>query len=192
MSYSEFQPPERSGHLTIPVLQHIWGQPWPSDLVVGMLTALRPSHVRVSLDAGDVLGDNAVLWRVTILVRDGIVCAIEQEVQIGLDNLEANNGHELYNQYLHEPTKVFAGLMAGHLRAMWAENLLFTFVKVSNTMATAFYRGRPIASIGMSDDMPPCYEITTVQHQEVIATWHGVYRCTTPEKVSEYLQTLIQ
>ena len=83
--------PTRIGFTSILVLPFLNGQPW-DDLARAYVHALRPSRVRVS---ESWITCDAMLWRVTVMLKNGVVAYIEQEVEVDLSSGEWQNGHEL-------------------------------------------------------------------------------------------------
>lgn len=87
-----YEPSERMGWTSIPVLQNLWGTPW-NTAAENFLRCLRPSVVRVVGFRQGVTLD-AVTWRVTVYLGEGDVNIerIEQEVEVGLTGFR--NGHD--------------------------------------------------------------------------------------------------
>ncbi len=97
-----YEPNERYGYLTLPVLLDLWGTAW-NAAAANFLQCLRPSMVRVIGYRQSVTLDIAN-WRVTVyLDTDNKIDRIEQEVKVGLVGFR--NGHDasLYyrRQYEH-------------------------------------------------------------------------------------------
>lgn len=88
-----YEPPERMGYLSLPVLQFLWGQPW-DDLALNLVHSLQPSALRV-IYWGGVEKTDAIRQRVTIyLNKDDTIRSMEQEVNVGL--VGQSNGHTLW------------------------------------------------------------------------------------------------
>src|SRR4051812_12468203 len=86
------------GHITMPVLQFMWGQPW-DQLALNMTHTLDPYAIRVTY--GETKTD-ACRGRVTVVVepKDGIdiIKYIEQEVAVATTGLPEDErcGHGIY------------------------------------------------------------------------------------------------
>lgn len=73
-----------TGATEIQVLTFLYGLPFKANeaLVRGYLHALRPSEVRIVEDG--FFKNNAMRWRVTVVVEDDIIDEITQEVEVEL------------------------------------------------------------------------------------------------------------
>lgn len=90
-----FVEPKRSSFIVVPVLHFLTGQPY-DNLAKDLLSAVRPSWIRVCEYNGDVKTD-ARCGRVTVYLKeDGVsIARIEQEVSVGLDHGNWEHGYAM-------------------------------------------------------------------------------------------------
>lgn len=79
------------GWTVVRALPELIGKPW-CDVTRAYLSTLRPSKVRVITNG--IMKSDAVTWRVTVHVSDGVIIDIEQEVEVDLPD-GAQHGHDL-------------------------------------------------------------------------------------------------
>ncbi len=89
-----YKPPTRTGFLSMPVLQFLWGQPW-DELAMNLVHALRPDCIRVLYWGGMETTDGRVTRVTVYLNKDGTIRHMEQECQVGLEG-KYRHGYDLW------------------------------------------------------------------------------------------------
>lgn len=90
-----YDPPDKIGFLSLPILQFLVGHPW-DQLALNFVHAVRPCAIRV-IGTGGCKKTDARQGRVTVLVlgaEDRIV-SISQECSVGLEP-DYEHGHHLW------------------------------------------------------------------------------------------------
>jgi len=80
----EYEAPQSTGYLCVEVLPFLKGRKW-DEVALAYVHSLRPSCIRVvnGIQVG-FSTDDAITWRVTVVIGGGRITNIEQEVEVGL------------------------------------------------------------------------------------------------------------